>query len=176
MIRFFDLLIRGLYGKDKIHGITHDDYREWFISSNTKDSTFAFQKEWRITFDSSMGGNLQAFPFATSIILGERISPDNAKKLTEIAERKGLRLYRRKISKTGSSIEVENTENKDEIIKSIIKANKALKESTGNNDYEVIGKDIKQLQKLIDTLEMIQTKENGTSGTSEKSETLTDIL
>lgn len=59
----------------------------------------------------------------------------------------------------GTSIEVENTENKEELIRSIIKANKALKESTGNNDYEVIGKDIKQLQSLIDKLEELEEKE-----------------
>lgn len=60
----------------------------------------------------------------------------------------------------GTSIEIENPENKEELIKSIIKANKALKESTGNNDYEVIGKDIKQLQSLIDKLEELEAKEN----------------
>lgn len=59
----------------------------------------------------------------------------------------------------GTSIEFENPENKDELIKSIIKANKALKESTGNNDYEVIGKDIKQLQTLIDKLEELENQE-----------------
>lgn len=65
-----------------------------------------------------------------------------------------------KLLSQGTSIEIENPENKEELIKSIIKANKALKESTGNNDYEVIGKDIKQLQSLIDKLEELEAKEN----------------
>ena len=57
------------------------------------------------------------------------------------------------------NIEVENYENKDDLIKSIIKANKNLKESTSNRDYEIIGKDINKLQSLIDELEKIEQKE-----------------
>ena len=57
------------------------------------------------------------------------------------------------------NIEVENYENKDDLIKSIIKANKNLKESTSNRDYEIIGKDINRLQSLIDELEKIEQKE-----------------
>lgn len=75
----------------------------------------------------------------------------------------------------GFSIEVENPENKDELIQSIIKANKALKESTENNDYEVIGKDIKQLQNLIDKLEKLEQEENAAE-TKETESILTSIL
>lgn len=60
----------------------------------------------------------------------------------------------------GVNIEVENPENEAELIKSIIKANKDLKESTANSDYEIMGKDIKQLQTLIDKLEELQNKES----------------
>ena len=106
-VRFFDILIRGLYGKDKIHGITYEDYREWFISSCTKDPTYEFQKEWRITFDSTIGGNLQQFPFAVSITLGERISEEYAQRLIDIARKKGLPVYRRVVSKSGSNVTIK---------------------------------------------------------------------
>lgn len=75
----------------------------------------------------------------------------------------------------GTSIEVENPENKEELIQSIIKANKALRESTENNDYEVIGKDIKQLQNLIDKLEKLELEENENKS-KETSSILDDIL
>lgn len=54
------------------------------------------------------------------------------------------------------NIEVENPENEEALLQSIIKANKNLKESTSNQDYEMMGKDIKQLQSLIDKLEQLQ--------------------
>lgn len=67
----------------------------------------------------------------------------------------------------GVRIEVEDPENREELIKMIIKANKALKESTANNDYEMIGKDIKQLQSLIDKLEELQEEEKQKGQASE---------
>ena len=54
-----------------------------------------------------MGDNLQKFPFIKSIILGERISEDNAKKLIDIAKKKNILIYQRKINKSGSKIIVE---------------------------------------------------------------------
>lgn len=59
----------------------------------------------------------------------------------------------------GYNMEVENSENKEELIKSIIKANQDLKESTSNQDYEIMGKDIKRLQTLIDKLEDLEELE-----------------
>lgn len=59
----------------------------------------------------------------------------------------------------GYDIEIENYENKEELIKSIIKANKNLKESTSSSDYERIGKDINKLQSLIDKLENLEKEE-----------------
>lgn len=52
-------------------------------------------------------------------------------------------------------IEVVNTDNVDDLIKLIIKANKNLEESTNNNDWEMMGKDLKSLQELIDKLEVV---------------------
>ena len=54
--------------------------------------------------------------------------------------------------------EVEDPENEEALLESIIKANKNLKESTSNKDYEMMGKDIKQLQSLIDKLEQLQSQ------------------
>lgn len=59
----------------------------------------------------------------------------------------------------GYDIELGNYENKEELIKSIIKANKNLKESTANSDYEMIGKDIDRLQNLINQLEKLEDEE-----------------
>lgn len=107
LIKFFDVLIRGVYSFDNINGISYDDYQEWFLSTYTKDKSYEFQKEWRITFDKTMGNNLQKFPFIKSIILGERISENDAKKLMEIAKKKNILIYQRKINKSGSKIIIE---------------------------------------------------------------------
>lgn len=45
------------------------------------------------------------------------------------------------LSKEASNIEVENTDDIDGLIDSIIKANKNLSESTSNNDWELMGSD-----------------------------------
>lgn len=60
----------------------------------------------------------------------------------------------------GYDIDIGNYENKEDLIKSIIKANRNLKDSTANSDYEIIGKDINKLQSLIDKLEDLEQKEN----------------
>ena len=64
------------------------------------------------------------------------------------------------LSKDASNIEVENTDDVDGLIDSIIKANKNLSESTSNNDWELMGSDIKKLQSLIDSLEQEKVKED----------------
>lgn len=64
------------------------------------------------------------------------------------------------VSKYAVDIEVENTDNIDGLIKSIIKANGNLKQSTSNSDFEMIGKDIQKLQDLIDKLEVVVEEEN----------------
>ena len=55
------------------------------------------------------------------------------------------------LSQEAIDIEVVG-EDKDEIIKQIINANKNLEESNKNNDWEMIGKDMAKLQELIDKL------------------------
>ena len=64
------------------------------------------------------------------------------------------------LSKEASNIEVDNTDDIDGLIDSIIKANKNLSESTSNNDWELMGSDINKLQSLIDSLEEEKAKED----------------
>lgn len=56
-------------------------------------------------------------------------------------------------------IEVENTEDIKGLIEAIIKANKNLTESNNNNDWEMMGKDVKRLQDLITSLEIVKEEE-----------------
>ena len=60
------------------------------------------------------------------------------------------------LSKDASNIEVENTDDIDGVIDALVKANKNLSESTSNNDWELVGSDIKKVQGLIDTLEKLK--------------------
>ena len=62
------------------------------------------------------------------------------------------------LSQDAVSIEV-GTDNKEELIQQIINANKNLEESSKTNDWELIGKDMKKLQQLIDKLDAIIKKE-----------------
>ena len=64
------------------------------------------------------------------------------------------------LSKDASNIEVENTDDIDGIIDALVKANKNLSESTSNNDWELVGSDIKKVQGLIDTLEKLKEQED----------------
>lgn len=63
------------------------------------------------------------------------------------------------VSQYAVDIEVENTDTIDDLVTAIIKANKNLQNSTQNNDWEMIGKDSKKLQELINKLEIVQKEE-----------------
>ena len=81
------------------------------------------------------------------------------------------------LSKEASNIEVENTEDIDGLIDAIVKANKNLSESTENNDWELMGSDIKKLQSLIDSLEELKEKEEKKKQDKEKeSDTVSNSL
>lgn len=64
------------------------------------------------------------------------------------------------LSKYAVDIEVENTDDINGLIEAIIKANKNLNESNENNDWEMIGKDVKRLQDLIESLEKVKQEED----------------
>ena len=57
------------------------------------------------------------------------------------------------VSQSAVNIKVESTDTLEDLINTIINANKNLKESTESKDFEMIGKDITRLQSLIDELE-----------------------
>ena len=106
-INFLDALIKGIYSANKVGGISPEDYREWFLSAYTKNPTYSFQNEWRITLDGQFGSNIQDFPFARSIILGERISKRTANMLIKIAKEKHITVYQRRYNKSYSKIIAE---------------------------------------------------------------------
>lgn len=73
------------------------------------------------------------------------------------------------LSNSAVDIEVENTEDIEGIIDSIIKENDNLKESTNNKDWELMGSDIKKLQDSIDLLEKMKKENNKTNNTNTNS-------
>ena len=80
------------------------------------------------------------------------------------------------LSKYAVDIEVENTEDIDGLIEAIIKANNNLLESNQNNDWEMMGKDIKKLQDLISSLEQMkeENEKNETVENTTNNNTITD--
>ncbi len=64
------------------------------------------------------------------------------------------------LSQSVVSIEVENTDTIDDLIEAIIKANANLENSSNNNDWEMIGKDLKKLQELITKLEELKEEQD----------------
>lgn len=63
------------------------------------------------------------------------------------------------LSQYAVDIEIENTDDLQGLIDAIIKANNNLTESNKNNDWEMMGSDIKKLQDLVNSLEKLQEEE-----------------
>ena len=80
------------------------------------------------------------------------------------------------LSTEASNIEIENTDDVDGLIDSIIKTNKNLKKSTENDDWELIGSDVKKLQGLIDNLEKEKQKEDKQNNTINKTTDDSNVL
>jgi len=64
------------------------------------------------------------------------------------------------VSQYAVDIEVENTDDIEGLIDTIIKANNNLKNSNNTANWELIGKDIQKLQELIDKLEIMKKEED----------------
>lgn len=64
------------------------------------------------------------------------------------------------LSKYAVDIEVESTDNINDLVDLIIKANNNLTKSNESNDWEMMGKDTKKLQELITSLEKLKEEEN----------------
>ena len=71
------------------------------------------------------------------------------------------------VSQYAVDIEIENTDDIEGLINSIIKTNNNLKQSSGNNNWEMVGKDITRLQELITKLENLQKEQNKKEETKE---------
>ena len=69
------------------------------------------------------------------------------------------------LSQSAVNIEITNTEDIEGMIQAIINANKNLKESNNRNDWEMMGSDIKELQSLIESLEVMIQEKNGDNST-----------
>ena len=74
------------------------------------------------------------------------------------------------LSNSAVDIEVENTEDIEGLIDSIIKANQNLKDSTNNSDWNMIGSDIERLQTLIDSLEKMREEETSNTNNSDNAD------
>lgn len=86
------------------------------------------------------------------------------------------------LSQSAVNIEVENTDTIEDLVEAIIKANTNLENSNSNNDWEMIGKDMKKLQELINKLELLteeqkkQNSINNTMNTVNNTTTLNNII
>lgn len=67
---------------------------------------------------------------------------------------------RKLLSQAAVNIEVDNTDTIEDLIEAVIKANNNLQTSSDNNDWEMIGKDLKRLQELINKLEQRKEEED----------------
>ena len=59
------------------------------------------------------------------------------------------------VSRYALDIEIENTDTIEDLLDTIIKANKNLTTSNESNDWEMMGKDVQKIQELIDKLEVL---------------------
>ncbi len=75
----------------------------------------------------------------------------------------------RLVSQDASRIEIENTDDEEGLIEAIIKANNNLSESSANNDWELMGKDINRLQSLITQLEELMKETENTENNESNS-------
>ena len=78
------------------------------------------------------------------------------------------------VSSDAVEIEIENTDNMEDLIDTIIKANSNLKESSSASDWAMMGEDIQKLQDLIDKLEELVEEEEEKE--NEISEELQNVL
>ncbi len=79
------------------------------------------------------------------------------------------------VSQNAIGIETSSTDDIQGLIELIIKANKNLEQSTENGDWEMVGKDMERLQKLITQLEKVYdeekaNKDNNSSSSSNNNE------
>ena len=74
------------------------------------------------------------------------------------------------VSQNAIGIEIQNTEDINGLIESIIKANKNLEQSTANGDWEMVGKDMEKLQSLVNKLEKVYEEDKKKQNNNSKQE------
>lgn len=80
------------------------------------------------------------------------------------------------LSQSAVDIEVENTDTILDLVNAIIKANGNLEASNKNNDWEMVGKDMKRLQDLIKKLETVYEEEKKKEENGNTADTGTNSL
>lgn len=80
------------------------------------------------------------------------------------------------LSHSATNIKVTSSDSTEELIEEIIEANNNLKKSTEVNDWEMIGKDLEELQRLIDKLEKLEEEESKESSKTESEGILQKIF
>ena len=80
------------------------------------------------------------------------------------------------VSQNAIDIEIENTDDIDGLIELIIKANKNLEQSSTTGDWEMIGKDMERLEKLINQLEKVYEEEKTKKGNSSSTDNASNLL
>ncbi len=63
------------------------------------------------------------------------------------------------LSQFAVNIEIQNTDTIEDLVDVIVKANQNLEKSTANNDWEMVGKDLKKLQDSIKKLEILMEEQ-----------------
>jgi hypothetical protein len=72
------------------------------------------------------------------------------------------------LSQNALNIEINRTDDIQGLIQSIIQTNKNLSESTQNNNWEMVGTDLNELQTLINSLEkLLEEQEDVTKNNQE---------
>ncbi|MBR6034227.1 MAG: UPF0182 family protein [Clostridia bacterium] len=80
------------------------------------------------------------------------------------------------LSKSAVNIELESSDDEEDLINAIIKANNNLQESNDNSDWEMMGKDIKRLQDLIRQLEILKNEKSKNDTVNENLNTTTNTV
>lgn len=76
---------------------------DMFASCFTKEKAWQDEEEWRLFVDvSKYKDNLQPFPYATEVYLGQNVSKENKDKLIDVAKKNGMRVFQRKVNVTHS--------------------------------------------------------------------------
>jgi len=108
--RLFDEMLQDSAESSKKSKNIDREERNQFIAMLTKEPEWSGEQEWRyILKDTNLSekGKLVDFDMADSVYIGDNMSPDSAKILTEIAKEKKLKIFSRRLDKTGSLFNYE---------------------------------------------------------------------